>query len=156
MKNGSKICFWVFSFIPTPLSSTSMTDVRILRARAHRDEAAHVVAHRLAGVHEEVDEDLLDLLGVAGERGKALGEIELDVGVLVDLVVDEPRARLDERVDVDRVDEKPLVLAGERPEPLDDPLDPLRAVVHVVDERHDVLAPEIVVELRDLEVGVRA
>ncbi len=126
----------------------------VLGAGLHRDHASAVVGHRLPGVHQEVDQHLLDLLGVAGQDGYRGVELEPDVGVLVDLVLHQPGRGFDDRVHVHGVDQEALVLPGEVSQPLDYSLDPLGTVGHVVDQGEDARPEEVVLEARYPEVGM--
>ena len=81
VKNGSNSLSSLSSGMPVPVSSICITTLadRARRGAAGAGKGFHrqspVVAHRLDGVHENVDEHLLDLVPVQFDRGQLPGEM---------------------------------------------------------------------------------
>ena len=127
-------------------------DVAPVLLRRDPDLSPLISRHGLAGIDDQIDDDLLQLLGIAFEGRKVRPQVQLDVGELVDLIVDQARTLVDDVVDVDRVGQQSLILTGEGLETLDNPLDPFGTVGHVIDQGQDVLTKEVVLQSGDLEV----
>ena len=125
--------------MPQPVSATSIrTPLDLgLGPRADRDRA--VGRAGVDGVHEQVDDDLVNPGGRgsgsgAAARARSTSRDPLLAGVALDHV----HRRLDAGVQVDLVPVA-LVDPGEEPEVLDDPLDPPQALAGALDQPRQVV-----------------
>src|SRR5512143_183398 len=117
---------------------------------ARRDGEAPAAGHRLEGVEREVQEDLLQLLGVGLHVRHPLGEVEVDLHVRRGEALEEPERLLEDVVHRGGR-ERGLERAGVVEELGDDAVQP----VHLLDHDLDELAV-LGGELRGIEVLDRA
>ena len=78
VKKGSKMRAWVMSSIPAPVSLTESTNARGRRIGAGGDRDLATRGHRVARVHDEVEDGLFDAVRVGDDRRGTGCEVELE------------------------------------------------------------------------------
>ena len=130
VKNGSKTFSRVSGDMPTPVSPTQTTDVvagvdlllaePLLRlddlvGRGDRERAA--LGHRIAGVDREVQDRILELVGIRQRRARPRGQVDRKPDLLAQRPAQQLLHAADQLIDVDRLGIERLA-PGERQQPM--------------------------------------
>ncbi len=116
VKNGSKIRRRVASLIPSPVSRTSKLDVAprlepvARRVDPHRrglDDERASGGHRVARVHHQVHQHLLELPAIGAHPGQAGAEPGLEGDVLANHPPEHPLGVADQPVEVEHLELRP-------------------------------------------------
>ena len=135
VKNGSKMRGKISCGMPSPLSLTSRTTLRVsVGPHLDADLVARdaVLGHRVRRVEQQVEHDLLEPRLVGPHRRRRL-ERRRDAGAVADLVPGDLDGRPRDRGEVDPPP-RLAVGAGERPQLADDRRDPLGAAMGFVEQ----------------------
>ena len=113
VKNGSKMCSSTLGGMPMPVSVTIRNTDDSLPAGANDQPAAG--RHRVAGVHRQVHQHLLELRPVAEHRQRRRRRLQHELDVLADQPAHQPPDLAHDDVDVEHFGPEHL-LAAERQE----------------------------------------
>ena len=114
VKKGSKMCSRVARSIPIPVSMDREKDVRSgphiemldrVRLVDHHvpglDRHSSAVGHRVAGVDDEVDQDLVELPGIGADVTGVMVELEHEPHVFADQLTDHRLEATDGGIEVE-------------------------------------------------------